>query len=118
MPYSEVKIVKVIKGKIFDVLIDIRKDSKEFLKNKKFLLDSNKNDILIIPKGYAHGFQTLTDQCEIIYCHSEFFNVKKERSINPFDKYVNIKWPIQVTNVSIKDKSAKLITKTFKGYKI
>lgn len=118
MPYSETKIVKVIKGKIFDVLIDIRKDSKEFLKNKKFLLDSNKNDILIIPKGYAHGFQTLTDQCEIIYCHSEFFNVKKERSINPFDKYVNIKWPIQVTNVSVKDKSTKLITKTFKGYKI
>ena len=64
-PFSEMKIVKVIRGKIFDVVIDVRKNTKNFLSYKKFTLDSNENKCLIIPKGFAHGFQTLNDKCEI-----------------------------------------------------
>ena len=115
-PFAEIKLVSVLKGRIYDVLIDIRKGSKTFLKKKKFVLNAKKREILIIPKGFAHGFQTLTDKCEILYCHSQFYNLKKERSINPFDKSINIKWPIKLSNISKKDKKVKLIKNIFKGY--
>jgi len=114
-PYTEVKTVSVIKGKIFDVILDLRKGSKNFLKWKSYIMSSNQNKSLIIPKGFAHGFQTLTDECEILYCHSEIYKSKNEISINPFDTSVKIKWPIKVSNISIKDKKAKYIFNDFKG---
>ena len=115
-PYAEIKSINLIKGKIIDVIIDIRKNSKNFLKTKTFILDSKENKTLVIPKGLAHGFQTLTDNCEIIYCHSEDYNNEKERSINPFDSKINIKWPIKISNISSKDKETNFISNDFKGY--
>ena len=114
-PFSEMKIVKVIRGKIFDVVIDVRKNTKNFLSYKKFTLDSNENKWLIIPKGFAHGFQTLNDKCEIIYAHSEIYKLSKELSINPFDPKVGIKWPIALSTISSKDKKTKFIYNDFKG---
>lgn len=114
-PFSEIKIVNVIKGKIFDVVIDVRKNSKNFLSYKKFILSSDENKCLLIPKGFAHGFQTLNDNCEIIYGHSKIYKSSKELSINPFDPRVGIKWPIAVSIVSSKDKKTKFIYNDFKG---
>ena len=114
-PYSEIKLVKIIKGKIFDVIIDLRKNSKSFLKYKSFILDSSKDNLLFIPKGFAHGFQTLTSNSEIIYCHSEVYNPKKEFSINPLDKKINIKWPKKISSISLKDLNTKFIYDDFDG---
>ena len=114
-PFSEDKIVNVIKGKIFDVVIDVRKNSKNFLKYKTFVINSKENKCLLIPKGFAHGFQTLSDDCEIIYCHSNFYKSTKELSINPFDPSINIHWPIKLSNISLKDKKTKFIYNDFKG---
>lgn len=114
-PYSEIKIVNVIKGKIYDVLVDVRKKSKNFLKKKKYILSSSDNNSLIIPKGFGHSFQTLTDNCEIIYCHSEIYKPIQESSINPFDPILNIKWPLKVSKISLKDKNTKYISSDFKG---
>ena len=114
-PFSEIKIVNVIKGKIFDIVIDVRKNSKNFLNHKSFILSSKENKSLLIPKGFAHGFQTLSDNCEIIYCHSEFYKSNKELSINPFDPKVGIQWPIKVSNISSKDRKTKFIYNDFKG---
>jgi len=114
-PFSEIKIVNVIKGKIFDVVVDVRKNSKNFLSYKKFILNSDENKCLLIPKGFAHGFQTLNDKCEIIYGHSEIYKSSKELSINPFDPRIGIKWPIAVFTVSSKDKQTKFIYNDFKG---
>jgi dTDP-4-dehydrorhamnose 3,5-epimerase len=114
-PFNEIKLVKVIKGKIFDVVLDLRKNSKNFLKYKVFTLDSSTNNLLIIPKGFAHGFQSLTNNCEIIYCHSEIYNPKKELSINPLDPNISINWPLKKPIISSKDLNSKYIYDDFKG---
>ena len=114
-PFSEIKIVNVVKGKIIDVVIDVRKNSKNFLKYKSFILNAKENICLCLPKGFAHGFQTLVDNCEIIYCHSEIYKSEKELSINPFDPKINIEWPIKVSNISYKDKKTKFISSDFRG---
>ena len=75
-PRNEQKIVICNKGTILDVLIDLRKKSKNFLKIYKFLLSENKNNCLLIPKGFAHGFQSLTNNTQIIYFHSELYYKK------------------------------------------
>ena len=99
-PFEENKIVKLVSGKIFDVVIDVRKNSKNFLKYKTFILSSKDNKTLIIPKGFAHGFQTLTNNCEIIYLHSQYYNRNYERSINPLDPRISIKWPLKISLIS------------------
>jgi dTDP-4-dehydrorhamnose 3,5-epimerase len=114
-PFNEIKLVKVIKGKIFDVVLDLRKNSKNFLKYKVFILDSSTNNLLIIPKGFAHGFQSLTNNCEIIYCHSETYNPKKELSINPLDPNISINWPLKKPIISSKDLNSQYIYDDFKG---
>ena len=75
-PRNEQKIVICNKGTILDVLIDLRKKSKNFLKIYNFLLSENKNNCLLIPKGFAHGFQSLTNNTQIIYFHSELYYKK------------------------------------------
>ena len=114
-PFNEIKLVKVIKGKIFDVVLDLRKNSKNFLKYKVFILDSSTNNLLIIPKGFAHGFESLTNNCEIIYCHSETYNPKKELSINPLDPNISINWPLKKPIISSKDLNSQYIYDDFKG---
>ena len=114
-PFNEIKLVKVIKGKIFDVVLDLRKNSKNFLKYKVFILDSSTNNLLIIPKGFAHGFQSLTNNCEIIYCHSETYNPKEELSINPLDPNISINWPLKKPIISSKDLNSQYIYDDFKG---
>ena len=114
-PFNEIKLVKVIKGKIFDVVLDLRKNSKNFLKYKVFILDSSTDNLLIIPKGFAHGFQSLTNNCEIIYCHSETYNPKKELSINPLDPNISINWPLKKPIISSKDLNSQYIYDDFKG---
>ena len=108
-PYSEQKILYCLKGKIFDVIVDIRKSSKNYLKYKKFILEEKKNEVLIIPKGFAHGFQTLTNNCKILYFHSGLYKKKFEKGINPMDSNIRINWPIKKVIISKKDKNRKFL---------
>jgi dTDP-4-dehydrorhamnose 3,5-epimerase len=95
----------------------MRKNSKDFLKIKTFILDEKKNQILTIPKGFAHGFQTLKDNTEILYFHNGYYKKKYESGLNPFDKKVKIKWPLKISKISEKDKRIKFIDKEFAGLK-
>ena len=113
-PKNEEKIVCCLKGSIFDVTVDLRKNSKNFLKCKTFKLDDVLNQMLYIPKGFAHGFQTLSDNTILIYMHSEKFYKKLDKGINPFDKLLDIKWPIKKKIMSPKDNKLKS-SKYFKG---
>ncbi len=108
-PYSEKKIIFCLKGKIFDVVVDMRKNSKDYLKVKTFILDEKENQLLVIPKGYAHGFQTLKNNTQILYFHSGFFKKNYEHGLNPFDPKIKIKWPLKVSKISQKDKEIKFI---------
>jgi dTDP-4-dehydrorhamnose 3,5-epimerase len=114
-PASEVKIVKCIKGSIFDVAIDIRKDSHTFLQYFGVKLSDSNNKMLYIPEGFAHGFQSLSEDTEIIYFVTSYYSSKLESGLNPFDNKINIDWPLKCKKISEKDKNAILINNEFIG---
>ena len=115
--FKEDKIVTCLKGKIFDVVIDLRKNSKNFLKWKSYVLSENSNQILFIPKGFAHGYQSISNNTEILYFVSAKYSPKFERGINPLSKYFKIKWPIQNKILSVKDKNLPMVYPGFDGFK-
>ncbi len=108
-PYSEVKLVRCIAGRIFDVVIDIRKDSSTYLKWFSAELSAENRMMMYIPGGLAHGFQTLEDNCEVFYAHSSFFNSGYEGAIRYNDPAVGISWPLTVTEISERDKNHPLL---------
>ena len=108
-PFDEEKIVRCMKGKIFDVIIDLRKESKTYKKWISFELDSNDLKMIYIPKGFAHGFQTLEDNTEIFYHMSDCYMPEYARGISWNDKAIDIRWPINHPIISDNDKSYKSI---------
>jgi dTDP-4-dehydrorhamnose 3,5-epimerase len=92
-PFAQGKLVRVVKGKIFDVAVDIRPKSKSFKKYISAILTEENHTQLWIPAGFAHGFIALSDS-EVIYKTTNFYNQASEISIDPFDPYLAIDWPI------------------------
>lgn len=103
-PYSETKIIICLQGKIFDVSVDMNKNSKEYLKVNSKILDAKNFNVLIIPENYAHGFQALTQNCKILYFVTKKYSKNSEVTINPLDSKLNINWPIKNYFLSLKDK--------------
>ena len=106
-PYEEVKLVRCIKGAIFDVIADIREDSPTYLQWIGVELSEENRKMIYVPKGFAHGFQTLTDDSEAMYMMSEFYHGDHGETILYSDSKIGIRWPISdsiITND--KDKSA------------
>lgn len=108
-PFYEKKIVTCIKGKIFDVCVDVRKTSKDYMKYKTFILDSKKKNSIIIEKGFAHGFQSLEDDCLVFYNIDTKYKEKKQSVILWNDNRINIKWPLKPKHLSKKDMGFKKI---------
>ena len=108
-PYREKKIVSCIKGKVYDVAVDIRKESPTYLHWYGQVLSADKGSSLYIPDGFAHGFQTLTDNCQLLYIHSEFYKPDAEGVLNAFDSKIDIAWPLDVTEMSERDRNSALI---------
>jgi len=117
-PKAEIKLVKCIAGSVFDVAIDLRKDSPTFLQWHSEILSLDNMKMMYIPEGFAHGFQTLDDNTQLIYFHTEFYSLEHEGSINYKDPKINIKWPLEITELSEKDKNIKYISNDFKGIEI
>lgn len=114
-PFAEIKMLRCIAGSVYDVIIDLRKDSSTFLQWFGTELSAQNKKMLYIPAGFAHGFQTLTDDVELIYHHTEFYTPSAEAGIRYNDDAVNIKWPLAVSGISGRDTSHPLIDSTFKG---
>lgn len=104
-PHAEIKIVKCIKGTIFDVGVDLRKNSPTYLQWHGEVLSAENQKMLVIPEGFAHGFQTLEDDSEIIYFNTKFYCKESEGAVRYDDTKINIQWPEKVTVVSEKDLS-------------
>ena len=118
-PYTETKIVSCLKGRIFDVAVDIRMDSPTFLQWHAEELSENNNKSMYIPDGFAHGFQTLEDNCELLYLQSEFYTPGAEDSINVLDPKISIEWPLNITQISKRDSAQPMIDiNIFKGVKV
>ena len=108
-PYTEKKIVTCVKGTIFDVAVDMRKESPTYLHWHGEVLSADKDSSFYIPDGFAHGFQTLTDNCQLLYIHSEFYKPNAEEVLNAFDVKINIDWPRDGTVMSDRDRNSPLI---------
>ena len=103
---SQGKFVSVIKGRVFDVAVDLRKKSKTFGKHFSCILSEANATSIYIPPGFAHGFQALEKDNYVVYSCSRYRDKNSEISINCYDKDLNIKWPINKKILSKKDKSA------------
>jgi len=104
-PYEEMKIIYCMSGSIFDVVVDLRKKSKTYGQYLGFEISSKNRNAVIVPKGCAHGFQTLSKNTEVLYFTTQFYNKKKETGLNFLDPKINIKWPLKIGNISSKDKN-------------
>lgn len=114
-PDSEIKIVKCIRGSIMDIVVDIRKDSPTFLQHFSIELTQENQKMLFIPKGFAHGFQTLSSDTELIYLHSNMYNPFNEGGLNIKDPLLNISFPLEITNISHKDSEHSFLDSNFQG---
>jgi len=114
-PFSEIKMVRCIAGAVFDVIVDLRKGSPTFMQWFGIELSAANKKMLYIPEGFAHGFQTLTDDCELVYHHSQFYTPGAEGGIKFDDAAVNIKWPLPVTSISERDNQHPMLDENFKG---
>jgi dTDP-4-dehydrorhamnose 3,5-epimerase len=114
-PHAEAKMVKCIKGSVYDVIVDIRQNSPTFLQWFGTTLSANNQSMIYIPEGFAHGFQTLEDHTELLYLHSKVYTPEYEGALNSFDETLNINWPLPISNISEKDRAHPMIQKDFKG---
>ena len=114
-PYAEVKFVSCLAGEVFDVAIDVRQGSDTFLHWHAEVLSADNHRTLVIPQGVAHGFQTLTENCEMLYFHSAAYHPGAEGGLNPNDPAIDIRWPREVTELSPRDAAHPLVTKDFAG---
>ncbi len=104
-PYEEVKMVRCTQGKILDVIIDLRKNSATYKKWVGVELSAENNSMLYVPKGFAHGYQTLEDNSVVYYQVTEFYQPGSERGIRWNDPAFNIDWPLEISVISDKDNS-------------
>ena len=102
---SQAKLITVTYGKIFDVAVDLRKNSKTFGKYFSIVISHNDEFSFYIPEGFAHGFVCLSKTCTVNYKCSNYRHTKSERTISWDDKNINIKWPIKKPILSVKDKN-------------
>lgn len=114
-PSAEIKLIRCIRGKVFDVIIDLRAGSSTFLKHIGVVLSEENMRMIYVPEGFAHGFQTLEDNTQMIYHHTEYYAPGSEGGLNFRDPSLNIEWPLTPTNLSDKDQKYPYIDNNFKG---
>jgi dTDP-4-dehydrorhamnose 3,5-epimerase len=114
-PHAEVKTVQCLQGAVYDVLVDLRRDSDTFLQWHSEILSSRNRKIIHIPEGVAHGFQTLEDDSQLLYFHSEFYYPDCERGVRYDDPQLGILWPEAVTDISEKDRTYSFLDTCFTG---
>lgn len=117
-PYAESKLVSCLKGEIWDVAVDLRGDSPSFLQWHGEILSAANRKSLLIPEGYAHGFQALTEDCELIYLHTAAYHPDAEGALNVADPSLNVAWPLPIAELSERDHSHPFISQEYQGINI
>ena len=117
-PHAEMKLVSCLQGEIWDVAVDLRKNSPTFLKWHAEKLSSENCRALLIPEGFAHGFQTLSDDCELIYLHSVAYVREAEAGIRSNDPMLDISWPLEFFEISTRDAGHPLLNDQFTGFEL
>jgi dTDP-4-dehydrorhamnose 3,5-epimerase len=114
-PKAEAKLVSCLRGAVWDVALDLRKDSPTFMRWHAEELSATNRRALLIPPGFAHGFQTLKPDCELLYLHSAAYDPASEDALNPRDPAACITWPRKITVISERDANCPMIGPVFQG---
>ena len=114
-PHAEVKLVSCLKGEIWDVAVDLRCDSPTFLQWHGEILSAANRKSLLIPEGYAHGFQALTEDCELIYLHTAAYHSEAEGALNVAEPRLSVAWPLPINDLSERDRNHAFIGSDFQG---
>lgn len=114
-PFTEVKLIRCIRGKVFDIIVDLRKNSKTFLQHFNIEMSEDNMKMLYVPEGFAHGFLSLEDNSQMIYQHTAFYKPGYEAGLRFNDPALKIKLPFMPEIITEKDKSYPFITKLFTG---
>jgi dTDP-4-dehydrorhamnose 3,5-epimerase len=114
-PFSEGKLIACTRGKILDVAVDIRRGSPTFLQHCAAELSDDNNLSFLLPEGFAHGYQALTDDVRMIYAHSAPYRAEAEAGLNIADPRLGVTWPLPVANLSARDQGFAMLTDMFEG---
>ena len=114
-PHSEMKLVNCLRGAVLDIAVDLRSGSPTFLQWQAEELSAENRRSMLIPEGFAHGFQTLTDDCELLYFHSVKHVPGSEGALSALDPRLNIGWPLEITEMSERDRLHPRLTDQFTG---
>lgn len=114
-PHVEMKLVACLHGAVWDVAVDLRAGSPTFMQWHAEELSAANRRALLIPEGFAHGFQTLSDECELLYLHSAPYAPEAEAGLNPKDDMLSITWPLAITEMSARDAHHPMLDHQFKG---
>lgn len=115
VPHAEIKLVQCLQGEIWDVAVDLRPASPTYLQSHGERLSADNGRALLIPEGFAHGFQTLSPDCVLLYLHSAPHHTESEAGLRFDDPALAIDWPLPVSEISERDKHHPLLSSTFSG---
>jgi dTDP-4-dehydrorhamnose 3,5-epimerase len=114
-PHAEMKLVSCLRGEVFDVAVDLRRDSPTFLRWRSEVLSEENGRTLVIPEGFAHGFQALTEDCELLYFHTTAYHPEAEGGLNSTDPRLAIEWPLPIADRSERDSDLPFVDQAFEG---
>lgn len=117
-PHAELKLIRCLKGRVWDVAVDLRLDSPTFLRWHAEELTPTNTRTMVIPEGFAHGFQVLEPESELLYLHTAFYKPYAEGGLRHDDPFLKIHWPLAVTDLSPRDATHPLISSDFFGIDI
>jgi dTDP-4-dehydrorhamnose 3,5-epimerase len=117
-PHAETKLVSCLSGAVFDVAVDVRTGSSTFLRWHGEILSAENQRSLLIPEGFAHGFQALTENCELLYLHTAAFHPGAEGAVNIADPALAIQWPLPVSELSERDRAHPFLDAHFSGIRL
>ena len=109
-PYSDLKVVSCLRGTVFDVAVDLRIGSSTFGQWHAEVLAADDHRSLVVPEGCAHGFQAMTDDCELLYLHTAAYVQEAEGGVSLFDPLLDVPWPLPVVDVSDRDRGLPMLS--------
>lgn len=114
-PHAEIKLVACLRGTVFDVAVDLRRGSPTFLQWHGEMLSAETPSSIYIPRGFAHGFQAMTEDCELLYAHSDPYQPASEGALNALDPALAIRWPLPLADMSERDRKHAHLAPDFQG---
>jgi dTDP-4-dehydrorhamnose 3,5-epimerase len=114
-PHAEMKLVRCLRGKVWDIAVDLRAGSPTFLQWHAEELSAENGRMFIIPEGCGHGFQVFKEDSELLYLHTEFYTPAYEGGVHPQDPLLRISWPLPVCDLSERDRTQVFLSETFEG---